>query len=134
MRYIFWCLIATLITLSASNAGDKNIFKAEIDRDGIQRVELLAGKYFFNPDRIVVKVNVPVEIKVRKEAGIIPHSFVIKEPDAGMDINESIGSKFKVMKFVPLRVGKYAFYCEKKLLFFKSHREDGMEGILEVTE
>jgi len=30
--------------------------------------------------------------------------------------------------------GKYAFYCKNKLLFFKSHRENGQEGILEVVQ
>jgi hypothetical protein len=31
-------------------------------------------------------------------------------------------------------VGEYPFYCSKKLLFFKSHREKGMEGMLEVVQ
>ncbi len=40
----------------------------------------------------------------------------------------------KVIRFTPTRVGSYPFYCNKKLLFFESHREKGMEGILEVVE
>jgi plastocyanin domain-containing protein len=58
---------------------------------------------------------------------------VIHEPDAGIDINESMGKEPKVT-FTPKKVGKYPFYCDKRFLFFKSHRERGMEGVLEVVE
>ena len=114
--------------------GEKTVYKAVIGDDGVQRVDVLAGKYFFKPDHIIVKVNVPVEIKVRKEAGIVPHSFVIKEPEAGIEVNESLSTEPKVIKFTPQEAGEYPFYCGQKLLFFKSHREDGMKGVLEVTE
>lgn len=36
--------------------------------------------------------------------------------------------------FTTTKPGKYPFYCDKKLLFMDSHREKGMEGILEVVE
>lgn len=114
--------------------GEKTVYKAVIGDDGVQMVDILAGKYFFKPDHIIVKVNAPVELKVRKEAGIVPHSFVIKEPDAGVEVNESLSTVPKVITFTPKKAGKYPFYCGRKLLFFKSHREDGMEGVLEVTE
>jgi plastocyanin domain-containing protein len=112
----------------------KNIFKATIDNDGIQRVTILAGNYFFNPDYIIVKVNIPVELTISKESGITPHIFLIKEPEAGIVIEESLSTEPKTIKFIPNKVGKYPFYCPKKLLFFKSHRDQGMEGIIEVVE
>jgi len=59
---------------------------------------------------------------------------VIKEPEAGIDINESLSSEPKVIRFTPKKVGKYPFYCDKKLLFFEGHRKKGMEGIIEVAE
>jgi plastocyanin len=104
-----------------------------IGDDGAQRVDLLAGKYFFNPDYIVVKVNVPVEIKMRKEPGIVPHNLAINEPEADIEVKESIGTEPKIIRFTPTKTGKYPFFCNKKLLFFKSHREKGMEGIIEVV-
>jgi len=67
--------------LLAGAQGQKNIFKATIDNDGIQRVTILAGNYFFNPDYIIVKVNIPVELTISKESGITPHIFLIKEPN-----------------------------------------------------
>jgi plastocyanin domain-containing protein len=120
--------------LISGAAAQKNTVSAVIDNDGVQRVDVLAGRYFFKPDHIIAKVNVPVEIKIRKEPSIVPHDFVIKAPDAGMDILESLSSEPKLIKFTPTKPGRYFFYCDKKMIFSKSHREKGMEGVLEVTE
>ena len=50
-----------------------------------------------------------------------------------MVINEDIGAGATVkVRFTPTKAGVFAFYCDKKLLFFKSHREKGMEGVLKV--
>jgi plastocyanin domain-containing protein len=137
MKY-FKCLFAILILLLIFSAGvvngENKQFIASIDQDGVQRVEVLSGEYFFDPNYIVVKVNVPVEIKIKKEPTIVPHSFITKAPEAGMDIYESLGSEPKIIRFTPTKVGKYPFYCDKKFLFSKSHREKGMEGVIEVIE
>ena len=138
MKY-FKCLFTTLILSLIFSAGavyaQNKQFIASIDQDGVQRVEVLAGEYFFDPNYIVVKVNVPVEIKIKKEPTIVPHSFVIKAPDAGMDINEPLSNREpRIIRFTPSKIGKYPFYCDKKFLFFESHREKGMEGTIEVTE
>lgn len=135
MRRITFLMLFLVLTgyLSAQEKG-KKIYRATIDADGIQRVEVLAGSYYFDPDYIIVKVNVPVELKVRKEPGITPHNIVIREPDAGIDVRENLDSEPKIIRFTPKKVGKYPFYCDKRFLFFKSHRERGMEGTLEVVE
>jgi plastocyanin domain-containing protein len=102
--------------------------------DGVQRVEILGGGYFFKPDHVIVKVNVPVEMVISKEDGFTPHDFIIEAPEAGIEVDESLSSDPKVVKFTPTKVGKYPYYCSKKLLFFEDHREKGMEGVLEVVE
>ena len=112
----------------------EKVFKATVDKDGVQRVDILGGGYFFTPNRIIVKVNVPVELKVRKESGVVPHNIVIKEPEAGIAFDISLSDEPKVIRFTPTKTGAYPFYCNKKLLFFESHREKGMEGIIEVIE
>jgi plastocyanin domain-containing protein len=113
---------------------EQTTFRASIDKDGVQKVEVLGGDYFFRPNHIIVKVNVPVEMKVSKEGGVVPHNIVIHEPDAGIDFNETLGKEPKVIKFTPKRVGKYLFSCDKKLLFFQSHKDKGMKGAFEVVE
>ena len=105
---------------------------AVLGPDGIQRVEILGGGYFYDPNYVIVKVNVPVEITVKKEAGFVPHDFVIKAPEAGINVQELMEDKPKVVKFTPTKVGTYPFYCSKKMIFTKSHRDKGMKGILEV--
>ncbi len=131
-------LVSALFLLSALNAdGDQNEEKrkvAEIGADGIQRVEVIGGDYYFDPNYIVVKNNVPVELTVKKESGIVPHNIIIKAPEAGIDFSESMSSKPKVIRFTPTRAGEYLIECDKRFLFFKSHKDRGMKGTLEVEE
>ena len=137
MRIIKILIIVLIVagTGLARGADEKRkVVTANIDDDGIQRVEVTGGGYFFDPDHIIVKVNVPVELTFKKTPGITPHNIIISVPDAGIDINEDMGKDSRTIRFIPLKTGKYAMYCDKRFLFFKSHRERGMEGILEVVE
>lgn len=135
LRYGVFCFTALFFLVFMSFAmAEKVPFHAAIDADGVQRVEIVGGGYFYTPDHVVVKVNVPVELKVRKEGGIVPHDLVIDAPDAGITVSEKLSGEPKVIRFTPTKVGKYPFYCSKKPPFFKSHRDKGMEGVLEVVE
>lgn len=102
------------------------------DKDGVQRVRIVAGSYFFKPSHIVVKVNVPVELMVSRERGLTPHDFVIRAQDAGIAVDQDLATEPRKIAFTPKKVGKYAFYCSKKPPLLASHRERGMEGVLEV--
>ena len=128
---LFLLFAGTLFAEDAST--EKNVYKATIE-NGIQSLEIMGGRYYFAPDYIIVKVNVPVELKVRKDGFIVPHDIVMNEPEAGIVFKESLSTGSKTIKFTPQKVGKFHFYCDKKLPFFKSHREEGMEGVLEVVE
>lgn len=101
--------------------------------NGVQVLQVEGGSYFFRPDHIVVRVNVPVELTVRIEAGLSPHNWVIHAPEAGMDVEENLSSQPKTIRFTPTAVGQYPFYCSKKAPLSKSHRERGMEGVIEVV-
>lgn len=127
-------LFVPLVVATVDARDAKRTVQAAIGADGVQRVEVVGGGYFFDPEHIIVKVNVPVELTVRKESGIVPHNIVIKAPEAGIEIDESLSSDPKVVRFTPTKPGSYPMYCSKKLLFFESHREKGMEGVLEVVE
>ena len=96
--------------------------------------EVIGGEYYFDPNYIVVKVNKPVELNVKKTGGYTPHNIVVKAPEAGINFSESMGKEPKVIKFTPTAVGKYPMYCSKKLPFVKSHRDRGMDGFIEVVE
>ena len=103
------------------------------DADGVQRIRLVAGSYFFKPNHIVVKVNVPVELTASRESGITPHDLVIRADEAGLAVKEDLGTEPKRITFTATKPGKYAIYCSKKLPFVAGHREKGMEGVLEVV-
>ena len=129
----WWALPAILLLFAANTAAaGKTEFTARADPDGVQRVEILAGSYFFDPNVIIVKVNVPVELKIRKESGMVPHDIVLAAPDAGIDFRRELKETPEIIKFTPTKTGTYPFACEKKLLFFESHKDKGMTGILEV--
>jgi len=108
--------------------------RAVIDADGKQRVRILGGSYFFKPNHIIVKANVPVELSANLEPGIVPHTLVVDGAEAGIAIDTVLGTEAKTFAFTATSTGKYPIYCKNRLLFFKSHREKGMAGILEVVE
>ena len=123
-------LFISLPTLSSSAAEPPVI---QILPDGIQKVEIIADSYSYTPDHFIVSPDVPVELTIRNKSWIVPHNFVLKDADAGLDIKQDIPSgKSAVIKFTPTRLGKFKFYCDKKLLFFKSHEDRGMKGIIDV--
>jgi len=125
-----------LLAVPVFGQGDPKAEKrvvATIDQDGVQRVEILGGGYFYDPNYIVVKANVPVEFAVRRESGMTPHDFVIKAPEAGIEVSVSMDTKPQLVKFTPTKAGKYPFICTKKFLWI-NHKNKGMEGMLEVVE
>lgn len=103
--------------------------------DGVQRATVILDSYSYSPAHLVVRVGKPVELTLKSVTFLVPHNFVLKEPAAGLDIDQNVGAGDTVtIRFTPTNTGIYTFYCDKKLLFFPSHREEGMEGSLEVTE
>lgn len=104
-----------------------------VDRDGVQRVTIVVDSYSYTPSHLQVEVGKPVELILNSVTIITPHNFVLKEPTAGLMIEEDVPSgKGTIVRFTPIQRGLFPFYCDKKLLFFKSHRDKGMEGLLDV--
>ncbi|OGL44964.1 MAG: hypothetical protein A2149_07025 [Candidatus Schekmanbacteria bacterium RBG_16_38_11] len=92
---IFLFFTGTLFAEDAST--EKKVYRASVE-NGIQKVEITGGRYYFNPDYIIVKVNVPVELKVRKDGFIVPHDIVMNEPEAGIVFKESLSTGPKTIK------------------------------------
>lgn len=132
-----WHILITglfvLSTLTPALAADPAV-TVPVDKDGVQRIDILGSDYFFKPAHIIVKVNVPVELNVRKDGYIVPHDIVIDAPEAGIKVSESLSRDPKSISFTPTRTGQFPIFCSKKPPFMSSHREKGMEGMLEVVE
>jgi plastocyanin len=82
---------------------------------------------------VTVKVGAPVELPLSKEPDMIPHSFVLRAPEAGVAVSEQLDTRPRVVRFTATRPGSYEFFCDKDPALFKSHRSLGMVGILEVV-
>jgi plastocyanin len=106
---------------------------AQVGPDGVQRATIIVDSYSFTPADLIVQAGKPVELTLTSVTILTPHDFVLKEPAAGISVAQEVGPRETVsVKFTPTKPGVYAFYCDKKLPFFPSHRDQGMEGRLEV--
>ena len=104
-----------------------------VDNDGVQRMTIVVDSYSYTPSHLQVEIGKPVELILNSITIITPHNFVLKEPSAGLMIEEDVpAGKGTIVRFTPTQRGLFPFYCDKKLLFFKSHRDKGMEGLLDV--
>ncbi|NJD55615.1 MAG: quinol oxidase [Nitrospirae bacterium] len=127
-------LFLAIFSTAAAEEPGKKVFTAAAGPDGVQQVSMTGGEYFFDPNYIIVKVNVPVALAVRKEGGVVPHDIVMNSPEAGMNFKEPLGKDTKIIRFTPTKTGKYPFTCTQKFLFFRSHEARGMKGTIEVVE
>lgn len=132
VKYISILLIFLLMSVLSFSAGKQDVYIAEAGPDGVQKIAMTADSYFFKPAHIIVKAGIPVELVIKNDSTLIPHNFVMKSPEAGMEVSEKLSGNSTVVKFTPSLTGKYAFYCDKKLLFLKSHKDRGMEGVIDV--
>jgi plastocyanin len=128
------CLLFLLAGIAVASERPARAVIAAVDADGVQRVEIVGGGYYFDPFHITVRVGTPVELVARKDSGIVPHDIVLRAPEAGIEFEEGLSAQPKTIRFTPTKTGTYSFYCSKRLLFFESHQDRGMEGILEVID
>lgn len=132
MMFMPFVLAGALLLTAAWGVEKAEVFQTAADKSGVQKIEMVAGEYYFKPNRVIVKVNKPVEILIRKEAGFPAHSIVLHAAEAGIDFAADLATDAQAITFTPAKAGKFAFYCDKGLL--EKHRDKGMEGVLEVTE
>lgn len=133
--FVFCLGIAGYAVCRADTSPSEEIaYQATIAADGVQHVRIEGGSHFFKPNRVIVKVNMPVELTVSVGKSLIPHTLVIRSPEAGISAGEKLSSDARDIRFTPIAVGKYHFYCRNELLLLKSHREKGIEGVLEVVQ
>lgn len=117
----------------AADAAAEAPVTATPGEDGVQRLTMTMGSYFYRPRHVIVTAGKPVEITLTAEEGFVPHDIVIDDPASGIELKEAVGGgKTGVLRFTPEKPGTFAFYCSKKAPFSKSHRERGMEGVIEV--
>lgn len=129
---VVWWLPALLLGVAGPVFADGPV-EAAIGVDGVQRITLTLDSYSYRPNHVIVQAGKPLELTLTSVTMITPHNFVLNDPAAGLAVEQDVGAgKSVTVRVTPMQAGTFTFYCDKKLLFFQSHREKGMEGRLEV--
>ena len=124
-------VLLLLITLISED--DSLVSIAQADDQGIQRATIIMDSYSYSPNELSVEAGKPVELTLRNAATFTPHTFHLADPASGLHVHVEVSAgESQTVSFTPNQRGTFTFYCEKKLLFFKSHRERGQEGRLKV--
>ena len=106
VAFTMLCLLPALATRAGAEeesvTDQEKRLVASVGEDGIQRVEVSGGEYYFEPNYIVVQINKPVELSIRKVDGFIPHNIIVKAPDAGINFDVVIKKEFQPIRFKTL--------------------------------
>jgi len=125
-------MMTLLLTVSANFAWAA-MSTVEPDAQGIQRATITMDSYSYDPKDLSVQAGKPVELTLHNVSTLTPHTFVVDDPAAGFRVRAEVsGGDTQTIRFTPKHGGTVTFYCDKKLLFFRSHRERGQEGHLEI--
>jgi plastocyanin domain-containing protein len=128
---ILFRLSWTLVAFAAESQG----VIVPVSADGVQRMEVTVDSYSFTPNRVIVKESSPVELTLKSVTWLVPHNFVLKSPEAGLEVEQEVpAGGTATIRFTPTRSGEFKFVCTKKFLFFPSHEDLGMVGTLEIRK
>ncbi len=85
--------------------------------------------YAFTPSEVKISSGKSVTLILRNQSFLVPHNFLLDDPQGKRILEVDISSGESQTHHLTLTdPGIYPFYCDKQLLFFPTHREEGMEG------
>ena len=93
--------------------------------EGALEVHITAKEFTYEPNELLLKVGVPVNI-IFTNAGLIEHQLILEAFDFHAHIRQTGGSH--KVGFIPDRTGTFTYYCA-----IPGHKEAGMVGTLVVT-
>ena len=126
-------LVPTSVGLAADTFVPGPPIVVSISPDGVQRATVILDSYSYSPNHLIVESGKPVELTLMSRTTFIPHNFVMQELSAGLSIEQDVGAgKTIIAKLAPTQPGLFPFFCDKRLWPMPSHRDKGMEGLLEV--
>lgn len=131
MRLIVFAALA-LLAVGCSSGLNRPVREvtATTDAHGVQHLRLTAHSYYFDPNRLVVKVGQPVELRIRNAAWFTPHNFSCDAAAAGIRVDKDLSwfGGSRTVRFIPVKEGEYPFHCD-----VDKHAAHGMRGVLVVT-
>jgi len=130
-RLAILCWIG-LVAISCSSGVGKPVRELKVvpAADGVQRFQVTAHSFWFEPNRIVVKAGVPVEMKIKNGGPFIPHNLTCVAPQAAIQVDAGLGLFWdgETAHFTPSTPGEYPFFCDKD-----GHSKKGMTGTIVVV-
>ena len=132
---IFWLLTLIDVTIvhaaEPSQSGPPVVIP--VAADGVQRATVTLDSYSYTPNHLILEAGKPVELTLTSVTIITPHNFIVKDPAGSLSIEQDVGAgKTVTITFTPTQPGIFPIYCDKRLWPLPSHRDNGMEGKLEV--
>lgn len=129
-----WFIAAPVVVGPAADGSEPGPpIVVPISPDGVQRAKVILDSYSYSPNHLVVESGKPVELTLTSVTTIIPHNFIIKNSAGNLSVEQDVGAgKTVIARFVATQPGLFPFFCDKQLWPMPSHRDKGMEGILEV--
>ena len=128
-----WFFVTAFFWMGVSPVYSEEQLVLQPDKDGVQRATLNMESYVYSPNELVVASGKPVELTLQNNSFLVPHNFLLDSPDGKRLVEEDISSgEIETVQFTLTKPGTYPFYCDKQLLFFPNHREEGMEGTIVV--
>ena len=124
-------LFVPIFSLLAENSAEPLALTA--DHEGVQHATLVLESYMYTPHDLIVEPGRAIEFTLKNESFLVPHTFLLDSPTGERLVEVSVDSgEVETARFTLIQPGVYPFYCDKKLLFFPDHREEGMEGRITV--
>ncbi len=130
---LFVAILLTLPGTGFSQGQDNAPLVLSVSQDGVQRATIRMESYVFAPSKLQVSTGTPVELTLVNESFLVPHNFILDNPQTGTHVEQEIEwDEEATIQFTLPQPDIYQFYCDKQLLFMPSHREEGMEGSIEA--
>jgi plastocyanin len=103
--------------------------------DASQQISIKLGDSRISPATVEIQADTRTVVELTNTDLVAPHTFTIGDTVGNLIINRNVeAGKTVTAELPPLHAGSYTFYCNKKLPLQKTHREQGEEGTLIVTE
>ncbi len=98
-----------------------------------QQITISMESYAYTPAEVRVDKGQPLTLTLSNQSFLVPHNFLLDDPHGNRLVELDISSgDVQAVSLTLNETGMYSFYCDKKFLFFPSHRKQGMEGHLYV--
>jgi cytochrome c oxidase subunit II len=94
-------------------------------QESIQTIRITAQKFFYDPNNIIVKKDVPVVLELTSRDAV--HGFNCPDLKIRADL---FPNKTAILRFTPTMTGVFPFHCD----IFCGGGHEGMTGTITVRE